>query len=248
MARRKARELAFQALFQAQRGDHPLWEVWHDVRVSAAEQLDDDDDDAVYGDPLDHESLEFAQQLLQQFADHQAEVDEVLSSSLKGWTFSQMSQTDVTILRLAVSEFRYFADIPAEVTIEVAVRIAKKFGGEESGRFVNGVLARLMNTNPQNANPQNAGAHNTDTHNTDSQNTDVQKNVSQDGSGVDTSSDAHNPESGADDSSERSARAEVTAESTTESTVENIRADITAQGAESSTADKTADKDAAVLL
>lgn len=146
MARRKARELAFQTLFQAQRGDHPLWEVWHDVRVSAAEQLEaDDGDDAVYGDPLDHESLEFAQQLLQQFDDHHEEVDEVLSSSLKGWTFSQMSQTDVTILRLAVSEWRFLPDIPAEVTIDVAVRIAKKFGGEESGRFVNGVLARLVN-------------------------------------------------------------------------------------------------------
>jgi N utilization substance protein B len=143
MARRKARELAFQTLFQAQRGDHPLWEVWHDVRVDAAEQMEDDD--AVYGDPLDHESLEFAQQLLKQFDDHHEEVDEVLSSSLKGWTFSQMSQTDVTILRLAVSEWRFLPDIPAEVTIDVAVRIAKKFGGEESGRFVNGVLARLIN-------------------------------------------------------------------------------------------------------
>ena len=144
MARRKARELAFQTLFQAQRGDHPLWEVWREVRISAAEQLEEEEDD-VYGDPLDYESLEFAQQLLQHFDDNQQEVDEVLSSSLKGWTFSQMSQTDVTILRLAVSEWRYLPDIPVAVTIEVAVRIAKKFGGEESGRFVNGVLARLVN-------------------------------------------------------------------------------------------------------
>ena len=147
MARRKARELAFQTLFQAQRGAHSLWDVWHDVRVSAAEQIEEEDG-AVYGDPLDHESLEFAQHLLQQFDDHQEEVDEVLTSNLKGWTFSQMSQTDVTILRLAVSEWQYLADIPAEVTIDVAVRIAKKFGGEESGRFVNGVLARLVNVDP----------------------------------------------------------------------------------------------------
>ena len=54
-----------------------------------------------------------------------------------------MAQTDLTVLRIALTEFLYEDDVPKEVTIEVAVRIAKRFGGEESGRFVNGVLAKL---------------------------------------------------------------------------------------------------------
>ncbi|MEM7735402.1 MAG: transcription antitermination factor NusB [Deinococcota bacterium] len=144
MARRKARELAFQTLFQAERGEHDLWTVWEDVRVSSTADINEDDEGDVYGDPLDYQSLEFAQSLLRQFADHRTALDTELDESLEGWTFSQMSQTDLTILRLALTELRYMPDIPAQVTIEVAVRIAKRFGGEESGRFVNGVLGRLF--------------------------------------------------------------------------------------------------------
>jgi N utilization substance protein B len=144
MARRKARELAFQTLFQAERGEHDLWTVWEDVRVTSTADINDDDEGDVYGDPLDYQSLEFAQSLLRQFADHRTALDNELNESLEGWTFSQMSQTDLTILRLALTELRYMPDIPAQVTIEVAVRIAKRFGGEESGRFVNGVLGRLF--------------------------------------------------------------------------------------------------------
>lgn len=204
MARRKARELAFQTLFQAQRGAHPLWEVWHDVRVSAAEQLEEDDD-AVYGDPLDYESLEFAQHLLQQFDDHQEEVDEVLSSSLKGWTFSQMSQTDVTILRLAVSEWRFVPDIPAEVTIDVAVRIAKKFGGEESGRFVNGVLARLINADDVESNALDDAS---DSNTKDSNTKDSDMNNSD-------TNDSKTPENSAQDASVEDSRTEVSTEKMT---------------------------------
>ncbi|MEM6428214.1 MAG: transcription antitermination factor NusB [Deinococcota bacterium] len=144
MARRKARELAFQTLFQAERGEHDLWDVWEDVRLTSAADISEDDEGDVYGDPLDYQGLEFAQTLLRQFADHRTALDNELNESLEGWTFSQMSQTDLTILRLALTELRYLPDIPAQVTIEVAVRIAKKFGGEESGRFVNGVLGRLF--------------------------------------------------------------------------------------------------------
>lgn len=54
-----------------------------------------------------------------------------------------MAQTDLAVLRLALTEILFEPEVPKEVTIEVAVRIAKRYGGEESGRFVNGVLGRL---------------------------------------------------------------------------------------------------------
>lgn len=141
MARRKARELAFRTLFQSERGDEPLLDVWASVREDLAGQELEDAEEA-YGDVLDADGIAFAERLLQNFAAHREEVDKRLTETLEGWTFTQMAQTDLTVLRLALTEFLY-DDVPKEVTIEVAVRIAKRFGGEESGRFVNGVLAKL---------------------------------------------------------------------------------------------------------
>ncbi len=139
MARRRARELAFRALFQSERGGEPLLEAWEGIRSDLSEGTGDDE---AYGDPLDAEGIVFAERLVRTFAEHQAELDAKLTDVLEGWTFTQMSQTDLAVLRLALTELTY-EDLPPEVTFEVAVRIAKRYGGEESGRFVNGVLARL---------------------------------------------------------------------------------------------------------
>lgn len=146
MARRRARELAFRTLFQSERGASPLPEVWHAVRADALVEAGESDDDATYGEPLDAEGLDFAESLLTLFERNRADLDAVLERSLEGWTFAQMSQTDLNVLRLAVTEMRH-TDTPAPVVIEMAVRLAKKFGGEESGRFVNGVLARVLREN-----------------------------------------------------------------------------------------------------
>ncbi len=102
-----------------------------------------DTEEAAYGEPLDSASLAFAEQLLTSFGEHREELDAALTDLITGWTFGQMSQTDLNVLRLALSEMRYGGG-PPEVAIEMAVRLAKKFGGDESGRFVNGVLAKEM--------------------------------------------------------------------------------------------------------
>lgn len=142
MARRKARELAFRTLFQSERGDEPLPEAWASVREDLAGQ-DLEDAEEAYGDVLDAEGIAFAERLLRNYDANREAVDAQLEDTLEGWTFTQMAQTDLTVLRLALTEFLYEVEVPKEVTIEVAVRIAKRFGGEESGRFVNGVLAKL---------------------------------------------------------------------------------------------------------
>ena len=139
--RRRARELAFRALFQSARGGEPLLKVWRDLRDDLTEQTPDEAEEA-YGDPLDAEGIAFAERLVETFAANQDALDATLEAALEGWTFAQMSQTDLAVLRLALTELSY-EKLPPEVTFEVAVRIAKRYGGEESGRFVNGVLARL---------------------------------------------------------------------------------------------------------
>lgn len=138
MARRKARELAFLTLFVAEQGKTTLTEAWEHLRDEPEEGED------TYSEQLDPESLVFSRQLVEAFAAHRQEVDRQLTEAIEGWSFTQMAQTDLNILRLALTELLYLPDNPVQVTIEMAVRLAKKFGGEESGRFVHGVLARLV--------------------------------------------------------------------------------------------------------
>jgi N utilization substance protein B len=130
-------------LFQSERGGSPVLEVWHQVREEALEDPEPEAD-AAYGEGLDTPSLDFAQTLVAAYAEHREAIDGELVELISGWSFGQMAQTDLNVLRLAVTEMRYGPPGPPEVAIEMAVRLAKKFGGEESGRFVNGVLAKLF--------------------------------------------------------------------------------------------------------
>lgn len=71
------------------------------------------------------------------------EIDAKLDGVSKGWKTSRMGKVDLTILRLAVYEMMYDEDIPEKVAINEAVELSKKFGGDDSPAFINGVLAKL---------------------------------------------------------------------------------------------------------
>jgi N utilization substance protein B len=71
------------------------------------------------------------------------EIDAILSEASSGWKLSRMGKVDLTILRVAVFEMRFDEDTPVKVAINEAVEMAKKFGGDESPSFINGVLAKL---------------------------------------------------------------------------------------------------------
>lgn len=134
--RRRARELAMRALFAHTQGGMDLeGALQHTLSAMGGEE-------DPYGDPLDEEGVAFARRLLSGFKAHQEEVDRVLKETVEGWDFAQMSKTDLTVLRLAVYEM-LFEPTPFAPLIEVAVKIAKRYGGEHSGAFVNGVLGRV---------------------------------------------------------------------------------------------------------
>ena len=76
-------------------------------------------------------------------ADRIDEIDAAVDSNSKNWTTSRMSRSDLTIIRLAVYEILYDDDIPTSVAINEAVELAKKYGQDSSGGFVNGVLAKF---------------------------------------------------------------------------------------------------------
>lgn len=72
------------------------------------------------------------------------EIDSVLTTASTGWKLGRMGKVDLTILRLAVYEMNFDEEIPVKVAINEAVELAKKFGGDDSPAFVNGVLAKLV--------------------------------------------------------------------------------------------------------
>lgn len=136
--RRKARELVFKVLFS-----HAVGQMGYESAWSHATQSLEASEREPYDDALDDAGLEFARQLLDGYRKHEAEVDKSLEQTIEGWSFGQMAKTDLTILRLATYEM-LFEPTPHAPLIEVAVKIAKRYGGEDSGRFVNGVLARML--------------------------------------------------------------------------------------------------------
>lgn len=82
---------------------------------------------------------------------NQGEIDSILSRHAKGWTISRMPKVDLAIMRLSVYEMHYRKDIPVNVSINEAVELAKKYSGDQSRTFINGVLGKVWNELSQNA-------------------------------------------------------------------------------------------------
>ena len=74
---------------------------------------------------------------------HTEEIDELLNENATGWKTTRMNKVDLSILRLAVYEIKWDEDVPDKVAINEAVELAKRFGGDSSPSFVNGVLAKF---------------------------------------------------------------------------------------------------------
>lgn len=131
MSRRLAREITLQVLFQLD---------------FAKENLDLDRMAELWGEEfaVPKPSIAFAQQLIRGTVEHLAEIDLKIAALAEGWTVERMANVDRNIMRLAAYEIFYRDDIPERVTINEAVELAKHFGSEESGKFINGILDRLV--------------------------------------------------------------------------------------------------------
>ncbi len=71
------------------------------------------------------------------------DIDRILNDTSKGWKTTRMNKVDLAVLRLAAYEILYDEDIPTSVAINEAVELSKRFGGEDSGSFTNGILGRI---------------------------------------------------------------------------------------------------------
>ena len=77
--------------------------------------------------------------------ENKASIDEQLNKASTKWNVSRMSQVDAAILRLMVYEIQMDDDIPTTVAINEGIELAKKFGGDQSPKFVNGIIANIVN-------------------------------------------------------------------------------------------------------
>lgn len=89
------------------------------------------------------EAQEKIQEKYRQVLSRTEEIDTLLNETSKGWKTKRMSRVDLTALRLAVYEMKYDEKIPVGVAINEAVELAKRFGGDTSGSFVNGILGKI---------------------------------------------------------------------------------------------------------
>lgn len=97
----------------------------------------------------DQEGLEFAKQLLMGVVDTIDELDAVIVKHAPEWPIEQITIIDRNVLRLGIYELLHLKETPAKVAINEAVEMGKRFGGESSGKFVNGVLGALFKELPE---------------------------------------------------------------------------------------------------
>ena len=88
---------------------------------------------------------DFSRELVLGAWEYKERLDRLISQSSINWRLERMSHVDRNILRLAAFEVLYMKDIPPKVAIDEAVELGKKFGTEESGAFINGVLDNIYN-------------------------------------------------------------------------------------------------------
>jgi len=75
---------------------------------------------------------------------HLPEIDELLAVAVENWKMERIAKVDLAVLRVSVTELMYLEDIPDSASINEAVELAKKYGGDDSGKFVNGILGRVV--------------------------------------------------------------------------------------------------------
>ena len=83
----------------------------------------------------------FALRLVDQYQSHKDEIDQELGNAAAHWSVERMASLDRDVLRIALGELKYDPNVPVEVVINEAVELAKKYGTDDSGKFVNGVLS-----------------------------------------------------------------------------------------------------------
>jgi N utilization substance protein B len=128
--RRLAREYALQVLYAYEMTHDPIEKIIHDVIGNRLESTN---------------TRSFAEELIRKTLAHTDELDQMIRAKAQNWEFDRIAILDKLILRMGITEFLYFEDIPPKVTINEAIEIAKRFSTEKSNSFINGMLDSVLN-------------------------------------------------------------------------------------------------------
>ena len=129
--RHRARELALKVLFQLEGSEDDDEEVllYHAAEGAATEEI-----------------TNFARQLVRGVIANREKLDSILTEASEHWKLDQMAKVDRIILRIAIYEIAIDRKVPTKAAINESIELAKTFSGDESGRFVNGILGRVAAT------------------------------------------------------------------------------------------------------
>lgn len=127
-ARRRGREAALQILFSIDLAGDPPEQVLRDHFAFLASSV---------------EGREYAQQLVRGVREQAEAIDEMIRKVSEHWRLERMPRVDRNILRLSAYELMFMPDVPRRVTLNEAIELAKRYAGEGSPGFVNGVLDRI---------------------------------------------------------------------------------------------------------
>jgi len=131
--RHLGRELALRWLFEIEAARQAPDEVMAHV-PEEIEELE----------AIEEDGVEFARLLVRGVLTERKQIDGVISRFAKGWSLSRMAAIERNVLRIALYEIMQMSDIPASVSVDEAVEIAKHYASDESGKFVNGILGAYL--------------------------------------------------------------------------------------------------------
>lgn len=139
MKRRLGRELAVQSLYQMEMNEVAAFDA---VSMLISEAGNENEGEVKLEDA--DRLAEYVLALVNGVWTNKTVLDDLLGGYLKGWQISRLSRVDRQILRLSAYEMIFAEDVPAKVAVNEAIELSKHFGTEESGKFVNGVLGKMI--------------------------------------------------------------------------------------------------------
>ncbi|MDH3402108.1 MAG: transcription antitermination factor NusB [Acidobacteriota bacterium] len=142
--RRWGREMALQMLYQKELGASDAGEVKASFDPFEYLAARDDGEAVAVAPDLVRQALAFAGELFDGTLARRDEIDELVKSQAENWRLERMPAVDRNILRLAVYELLAEPDVPPLVVLDEAIELAKRYGSEQSGAFVNGLLDGLL--------------------------------------------------------------------------------------------------------
>jgi N utilization substance protein B len=127
--RRKSREFALQTLYQWNVTQRDVRQILDQLRVHFSPKEEGD---------------EFAERIVLGVLEHCSQLDQVIEASSEHWRLDRMSLIDRNILRIATFELLYCSETPPKVVLNEAIDLGKRFGSDDSGSFINGILDRVQ--------------------------------------------------------------------------------------------------------